>query len=159
LAANQFVVRASGGVIFYSNSDTTTGVVLSAGGGAFNSLSDVRMKRNFRDLDGEDVLARLSRVPIREWSYVSQDQSIRHVGPTAQDFRAAFGLGENETTINTIDPDGISLKAIQALDARTQATRQDVERLTDENAALRRTLEVLRQEIEALKTSAASRRQ
>ena len=87
---------------------------------------------------------------------MSQDQSIRHVGPTAQDFRAAFGLGENETTINTIDPDGISLKAIQALDSRTQMTLQDIERLTEENVALRRTLEALRQEIEALKASTAS---
>jgi hypothetical protein len=158
-AANQFVARVSGGAIFYSNSGMTTGVSLAAGGGSWDALSDRRMKTNFRALDGEEVLAKLARVPILEWNYISQDASIRHVGPMAQDFRSAFGLGADDRHINTLDPDGISLKAIQALDARTQATRQDVERLTDENAALRRTLEVLRQEIEALKTSAASRRQ
>ena len=64
---------------------------------------------------------------------------------------ATIGLG------NTLDPDAVSLKAIQALDRRTQATRHDVERLREENASLRRTLQVLRWEIEALKTSAASK--
>jgi hypothetical protein len=157
-ANNQFVARTSGGAIFYSNKDLTTGVSLAAGGGSWDTLSDRRMKTNFRALDGEDVLAKLARIPILEWNYISQDASIRHVGPMAQDFRAAFGLGEDERHINTLDPDGISLKAIQALDARTQATRQDVERLTEENAALRRTLEALRQEIDALKASTAPRR-
>jgi hypothetical protein len=154
-AANQFVVRAAGGTIFYSNAAMTTGVSLAAGGGSWTTLSDRRMKANFRSLDGEEVLAKLARIPILEWNYITQDTSIRHVGPMAQDFRAAFGLGEDDRHINTLDPDGISLKAIQALDARTQATRDDVARLTEENAALRRTLEALRQEIEALKASAA----
>jgi hypothetical protein len=156
-AANQFVARASGGAIFYSNSAMTTGVSLAAGGGSWDMLSDRRMKTNFRALDGEEVLAKLARIPILEWNYITQDPAIRHVGPMAQDFRAAFGLGEDERHINTLDPDGISLKAIQALDARTQATREDVERLTGENAALRRTLETLRQEIEALKASTVPR--
>jgi hypothetical protein len=156
-AANQFVARAAGGVTFYSNSAMTTGVSLAAGGGSWNTLSDRRMKTNFRALDGEEMLAKLAQVPILEWSYISQDASVRHVGPMAQDFRAAFGLGEADRHINTLDPDGISLKAIQTLDQRTQATRQDVERLTGENAALRRTLEALRQEIDALKEAAGSR--
>jgi endosialidase-like protein/trimeric autotransporter adhesin len=156
-AANQFVVRAAGGMTFYSNAGMTAGVSLAAGDGAWTTLSDRRMKTNFRALDGEEVLAKLARIPILEWNYITQDTSIRHVGPMAQDFRAAFGLGEDDRHINTLDPDGVSLKAIQALDARTQATRQDVERLTEENAALRGTLEALRQEIEALKASARSR--
>ena len=154
-AANQFVVRAAGGMTFYSNAGMTAGVSLAAGDGAWTTLSDRRMKTNFRALDGEEVLAKLARIPILEWNYITQDTSIRHVGPMAQDFRAAFGLGEDDRHINTLDPDGVSLKAIQALDARTQATRQDVERLTEENAALRGTLEALRQEIEALKASAS----
>ena len=112
------------------------GVSLAAGGGAWDNLSDARMKTNFRDLDGDTVLAKLARIPIREWSYITQDASIRHVGPTAQDFHAAFGLGEDDRHISTLDPDGISLRAIQALDARTQ-------RLQDENAALKAELAAL----------------
>jgi hypothetical protein len=156
-AEHQFVARASGGVRFYTSADLSTGVELDAGGGAWEDLSDAAMKTNFRDVDGEDILAKLARIPIREWNYITQDASIRHVGPTAQDFRAAFGLGKDNRRINSLDPDGISLKAIQALDQRTQATKQDVERLSEENAALRRALDVLREEIEALKASTASR--
>jgi hypothetical protein len=156
-APNQFVARAAGGVTFYSDSGMTTGVNLAAGGGSWTTLSDRGMKTNFRALDGEAVLARLATIPILEWNYITQDASIRHVGPMAQDFRAAFGLGEDDRHINTLDPDGISLKAIQALDQRTHTTREDVERLTEENASLRRMLETLRQEVETLKALAASR--
>ena len=143
-ANDQFIARAAGGVKFFTNSAMTTGVNLPANGGAWSNLSDARMKANFRDLDGEDVLAKLARIPIREWNYISQDASIRHVGPTAQDFHAAFGLGEDERRISTLDPDGISLKAIQALDARTQGAQHEIARLKDENAALRAELGELR---------------
>jgi hypothetical protein len=139
-AANQFAVRAAGGTIFYSNAAMNTGVSLAAGGGAWDALSDVQMKTNFRDLDGDDVLAKLARIPIREWNYITQDASVRHVGPTAQDFHAAFGLGDDDRHISTLDPDGISLRAIQALDARTH-------QLQDENAALKAELAALRQAV------------
>ena len=75
---------------------------LAAGGGSWTNLSDVHRKDHFRDLDGERVLSELRVMPIREWSYRSQDQSVRHVGPTAQDFRAAFGLGADPLGIDTV---------------------------------------------------------
>ncbi len=100
--ANQVTFRASGGIRFFSNSTLTAGVALPPGGSAWTVWSDVNSKENFRDLDGEDVLTRLARIPIREWNYKSQYASIRHVGPTAQDFHAAFGLGEDPLRINTI---------------------------------------------------------
>lgn len=142
-APNQFVVRAAGGTTFYSNGALSTGVSLAPGGGAWASVSDMHMKANFRELDGETVLAKLAQVPVLEWNYITQDASIRHVGPTAQDFHAAFGLGDNDRTINTLDPDGISLKAIQALYART-------ERLQSENDALRSELARLREAIDRM---------
>ena len=158
-ADNQFVVRATGGTIFYSaggatfysEPGATTGVSLAPGAGAWGLASDVRLKANFRDLDGKEILAGLARMPIREWNYISQSSSIRHVGPTAQDFRAAFGLGDDDRTISTIDPAGIALRAIQALDVRTQETQTDLARLQDENAALKAELAALRSAIEELK--------
>jgi hypothetical protein len=42
------------------------------------------------------------------------------MGPMAQDFYAAFGLGGSETTITTIDPDGVSLAAIQGLNQKLE---------------------------------------
>ncbi|MCC6991333.1 MAG: hypothetical protein IT181_20170 [Acidobacteria bacterium] len=133
---NQFMVRAAGGTVFYSNAGRTTGVALFAGAGAWTNLSDAARKQSFTDLDGETVLGKLRAMPIREWSYIAQGDGIRHVGPTAQDFRSAFGLGEDPLGISTIDADGISLRAIQALEARTQA-------LHHENARLMQRLEAL----------------
>lgn len=140
-AKNQFIVRAAGGLGVYTNAATTTGAEMAPGGGAWAALSDATMKENFKDIDGEDVLARLARVPVREWNYTSQDASVRHVGPTAQDFRAAFGLGEFERRITSTDADGVALAGVKALDARTQALRDriaDLERgLAEALAALR----------------------
>jgi hypothetical protein len=138
---DQFLVRAAGGVGFYSNSTLTAGVTLAAGAGGWLSVSDVNRKQHFRDLSGEDVLAKLARMSIQEWSYKAQDASIRHVGPTAQEFHVAFGLGEDPLRIGTIDADGIALRAIQALEARDRQTAvaqaSDVETIRQAMRALR----------------------
>jgi len=145
-APNQFVVRATGGVGFYtqvnpSTGQLTAGVELAAGGGSsWAPLSDVNAKENFRDVSGEDVLAKLAGMPIQEWNYKAQDALIRHIGPTAQDFRAAFGVGDFPLRINTVDADGIALVAIQALEARTRALDDRNARLERENLELRERL-------------------
>jgi hypothetical protein len=136
-APNQFVVRAAGGTIFYSNSDLSGGVTLAPGGGAWESVSDVNRKEHFRDVDGEDVLGKIARMPIRGWNYKAQAASIRHLGPTAQDFYAAFRLGESDTTITTTDIDGVNLLAVQALERRTREQAREIEALRAELAALR----------------------
>jgi hypothetical protein len=128
-AAHSFTVRASGGARFFSNSAMTAGVSLPANGGAWASISDVNMKEHFRDLDGGDVLAKIARMPIREWSYKAQGPAIRHAGPTAQDFHAAFGLGEDPLRISTIDADGIALRAIQALVHEVERLRERIAQL------------------------------
>ena len=124
---NQFLVRAAGGVVFWSTAAATfpnsPGVALLPGDSAWSILSDVNSKEHFRDLDGEDVLGKLMTMPVREWNYKAQDAAIRHVGPTAQDFHAAFGLGAEPRRINTVDADGIALAAVKALEARTRAPR------------------------------------
>ena len=40
-------------------------------------------------------------MPIQERSYLAQDPSIRHLGPTAQDFYGVLGLGGDDLTITT----------------------------------------------------------
>lgn len=144
---NEFGARFAGGYYLYTRADLGTGVAVAANGSSWAALSDANAKEHFRDVDGEDLLARLARVPIREWSYKAQDAAIRHMGPTAQDFRAAFGLGDFPLRINTIDADGVALAGVKALDARTRA-------LQDENAALREAVDRLRREVAALKAAA-----
>jgi len=118
-AADQFLVRAHGGVVFVSATDadgnSTAGVELAAGGGSWSSLSSRDAKANVDKVDGREVLERLRHLPIATWNYKPQDESIRHIGPMAQDFSAAFGVGEKETMITTIDADGVALAAIQGL--------------------------------------------
>jgi hypothetical protein len=145
--AGQFKVRATGGVRFVTNAADTAGVVLFGGNSAWSSISDRNMKRDIRELDGEDVLARLARMPVSEWGYKAQDASIRHMGPMAQDFHAAFGLGEDPLRISTIDADGVALAAARALEARTRAT----------NERLLRELDALRDRLAALEAALSAR--
>ena len=135
-ADNQFRVRASGGTIFYSDSALTAGVTLAPGGGSWSSVSDFHMKENVELLDGEDVLRRIRAIPISSWNYKTQDPSIRHIGPMAQDFYAAFGVGENEKLISTIDIDGVSLAAAKALESRSVAQQAEIEALKQRNTEL-----------------------
>jgi len=107
--------------------DTSTGAFLSAGG-TWTNASDVSLKENFVPVSGADLLERLDRLPISTWNYKAEP-AARHVGPTAQDFRAAFGLGSDERTISTIDPAGIALAASQELNAEVRALRSRIDGL------------------------------
>jgi hypothetical protein len=148
-ADNQLATRFDGGYRFYSNAAMTAGVVVPAGGGSWSSLSDRDMKENFQPVDGEELLRRLRNVPMLTWNYKSQHPSIRHMGPTAQEFHAAFGLGDDDRHIATIDPDGVALAGIKALDERTTELRRQVEALQQENGELRQRLERLEQKLES----------
>ncbi|TFH08152.1 MAG: hypothetical protein E4H08_08280 [Candidatus Atribacteria bacterium] len=119
LAPNQFLVRATGGTLFASAIDSqgtvTAGVVLNSGATAWSNLCDRSIKENFTGVDGRDVLEKLKSVPIEEWNLIAQGPSIQHVGPTAQDFYEAFGLGSSDRYINSADIDGVALVSIQTL--------------------------------------------
>lgn len=140
-ANNQFVARGCGGIRFYTTQNLSAGVEVAAGGGSWSSISDRNRKELFAAVDGEEVLSRLRSVPVTTWNYKTQERDIRHMGPMAQDFHAAFGLGENELLINTVDIDGVTMAAAQALERRTAAQQQRIEALEAENAALRARLE------------------
>ncbi len=133
---NEFGARFAGGFYLYTRADLSTGAALAASGSSWAALSDVHAKENFREVDGEDLLEKLARVPVREWNYKAQDASFRHMGPTAQDFRAAFGLGDFPLRINTIDADGVALAGVKALGARTTALRATIDELRRENETL-----------------------
>jgi hypothetical protein len=150
---NSFTVRASGGINFFSNSGpggNYSGVVLSPGAGGWSSLSDRQAKTNFAPIDGREVLRRLSAIPITTWNYRSQPAAVRHIGPMAQDFYAAFGMGEDNRHINTVDADGVALAAIQGLYQLSLEKDQQLEQLKQENIALRQRLAALEQAVEKL---------
>jgi hypothetical protein len=128
---NGFVARALGGVYFFTggNSDATySGAALAPGASAWTVYSDSNGKDNLRIVDAKLVLKEVASIPIATWNWKSQDASIRHMGPMAQDFYAAFGLGDTPKGISTVDADGVALAAIQGLNAKV-----------DEQAALLQT--------------------
>jgi trimeric autotransporter adhesin len=155
MAENSFVVRAqrfwfgkSGNQVVTPGRyiETSTGAFLSDGG-EWTNASDAALKENFRDENANVVLAKLARLPVRSWNYRAEDPGVRHLGPTAQDFHAAFGLGGSDRAIGTVDASGVALLAIQALEARTRelaSVRDRVARLERANAALRAEFERLR---------------
>jgi hypothetical protein len=133
--ADQFRARATGGVEFITGITSTgasdTGVFVDPGGGAWQTRSERRSKRDLQPVDAREVLRRLAAMPISTWSWRTQDAGIRHMGSTAQDFRDAFGLGQGRRTISTVDADGVALAAIQGLNRKLgaeQAQRRELER-------------------------------
>jgi hypothetical protein len=57
---------------------------------------------------------------------------VRHVGPRAQDFAAAFGVGEDDRHIHVVDASGVALAAIQALAARLAEAEANIAELQAE---------------------------
>jgi hypothetical protein len=74
-------------------------------------------------------------LPIDEWSYVSE-RGVRHVGPMAQDFYAAFNVGEDDRHISSIDESGVALAAIKALTAEKETLQATSAMLQSQDAAL-----------------------
>jgi len=107
-----------------------TGVNLPQGGGAWSSLSDRTSKEHFATVDGRALLDRLATIPMLSWNYRSQQPSIRHLGPMAQDFHEAFALREDDRHISTVDAEGVALAASQALYQLNREKDEKIEQLT-----------------------------
>lgn len=80
-------------------------------------------------VDGYEILERLRSLPISTWSYVWDPPTTRHLGPMAQDFMAAFGLGDDDTRIHVLDASGVNMVAIQALCRRLETLEARVAEL------------------------------
>jgi Chaperone of endosialidase len=147
--ANSFNARATAGFYFVTAVDVsgniTAGVQVPGGGGSWSSLSDRNAKTNFLAVNAREVLEKLAQIPVETWNYKAQAASIRHIGPMAQDFAAAFGVGEDEKHITTVDADGVALAAIQGLNQKVETDNAE---LRAENAELKQRLEKLERLVE-----------
>lgn len=128
---------------------TTTGVTVY---GTFNNLSDRNAKQNFASVSPSQLLDKVMRLPISEWSY-KEDAATRHLGPVAQDFHSVFSLGTDDKHIAPIDEGGVALAAIQGLNEKVESGKRkaeaQMEKLSAENAELKARLEKLEQLINA----------
>jgi hypothetical protein len=82
------------------------------------------------------MLQRVRNLPISTWNYTSDEASVRHIGPMAQDFAAAFGVGADDRHIHPIDGQGVALAAIQGLLTQVEEMGQENARLAARIAAL-----------------------
>src|SRR5215207_8332626 len=147
VANNEFAVRAAGGFRFRSNATLTTGCNLAAGGAAWSCSSSKTLKENFTDVDGEDLLARIRRIPVNTWNYIAEGNQSRHMGPFAEDFWREFQLGAEPLAIGHLDIDGINFAGVKALDARTTALQAALDEKSREVSALRSEVDALRAEM------------
>ncbi len=154
---NAFVTRFTGGYTLVtgisSGGATTSGARLTAGSGSWTSLSDANAKHAFEPVDPAEVLAKLAEMPLHRWSYKAQDPAIRHIGPTAQDFHAAFGVGDDPTGITTVDADGVALAAIQALHTQLKDQADTINTQQALIQAQQGTLEALTRRLETLEST------
>jgi hypothetical protein len=147
VAGNEFAVRCTGGARMVTAVDglgmPAAGACLTPGSGSWASCSDRNAKENVVVANGGAVLDKLAGLPISVWSYKSEPAVIRHIGPMAQDFYEAFGLGADERHITAIDADGVALAAIKELHHR----------MADELAAKDRTLAALESRLAELQAA------
>jgi hypothetical protein len=107
--------------------------------------SDRGLKEGFESVDARRVLGAVRTLPIERWSY--KGETARHLGPMAQDFAAAFGVGEDDRHIFPLDASGVALAAIQGLHALVEPQGARLEALERELATLRRETAALRVEL------------
>ena len=82
------------------------------------------------------MLAAVAQMPVSSWAYKSDDPSVRHLGPMAQDFYSAFRLGDTDCAYDPIDAHGVALAAIKALAEQVQEQNARIESLERENREL-----------------------
>ena len=127
-------------------------------GGVYHVTSSRAAKEGFRDLNLDEILAKIERLPVMEWNYKNQDSSIRHVGPFAEDFHEIFGLdGGNAQMISMVDPSGVALAGVKALAARAherdaliEGQRQQIEAQQEQLTGQQQRIEALERRLQAL---------
>ena len=111
--------------------------ILDAGLHGSSLVSSRDVKEVMAPADPSEVLRRLVALPISVWTYVEAGEPTRHIGPMAQDFAAAFGVGRSDRYINSIDAIGVTMAAVQALVAQLGERDERINELAAEVAALK----------------------
>jgi uncharacterized coiled-coil protein SlyX len=127
--------------------------------GTITPNSDRTLKTDFAPVDAAAVLDKVVALPVQQWRFQAEDTAVKHVGPMAQDFRAAFGLGEIPTAIATVDADGVALAAIQGLNEKVEGRSEELEARSEKAEGrikkLEEQLSSKDAELQALKASVA----
>jgi len=132
-----FVITFNGNVGMGLNVTSPTHPLQMADGanednGTWNNDSDRNLKEDFAPVDSAQLLAKINAMPIQTWNFKTS-KDVRHLGPAAQDFYAAFGLGQDDKHISTVDEGGVALAAVQELYRMVLKGKEEVASLTQAN--------------------------
>ncbi|UFP97248.1 tail fiber domain-containing protein [Gloeobacter morelensis] len=130
----------SGSAAVFTGGAEGGGSCTYSGGAGWSCTSDRNQKENFHPINPRTILEKLSIVEISGWTMKGDKQRTPHIGPTAQDFHAAFKVGGNERTINTADAQGVALAAIKGLHAEVLQKERGLAQLRNLVAELQKKL-------------------
>jgi hypothetical protein len=162
IADGDFVVYAPTAVRMFAGTPGSGGCTLTSGASGWSCSSDRALKSDIAPVDTRSMLERVVALPVSRWSFASVP-GVTHVGPMAQDFHAAFGLGDDDTKLAPMDVQGVALAAIQGLNAKVETQARLIAEQARELAArdaeialLRSGLADVRRAVDALNAHAAS---
>ena len=117
-------------------------------GGTWTNGSSRSFKENFQPLGSEDLLARISGLPVEAWQYKDSDE--RHIGPVSEDFVGAFDVG-------TVRSDGTRDNKYLSPGDVAGVALAGVKELIQENRELKQIIQELRQRIAKLEGARGSK--
>ena len=94
--------------------------------------SDRNIKENFSAVDEQEILNKVANLDIEHWNYNDREQGVRHIGPMAQDFMAAFNVGDSDRHIHMVDANGVNMAAIKALNTRLEEKDAQISTLQEQ---------------------------
>jgi hypothetical protein len=140
-------LQAGNGIALAASGNTIT---ISAPG----ANSDRNIKTDFAGVNAETILDKLAALSIQSWRYTNEVAGVRHVGPMAQDFKSAFGLGSSDKIIGFVDEEGVALAAIQGLNQKLEAQAKEkdaqIAGLKQQNQMLEKRLDNLEQAVKSI---------
>lgn len=132
--SGNFVVRNGSDVEIFDLSESGNLSII----GDLTQGSDLNRKERITTIDYGKILSSIVELPIYEWQYIGEKR--RHIGPMAQDFYELFELGDDETTISSIDRHGVALASIKALHEENLALRNEMKEIKQRMAELEKLL-------------------
>jgi hypothetical protein len=137
-------VSTAGESAQFQGGSAGTGVCSYDGGSGWNCPgADRGSKDNLVRADPETLLDRLEAMPMYYYEMRGSRTGARYLGPMAQDFKAAFGIGTSDRTINTANAQGVALAAAKGLYARLKRDEQKLAAQDATIAELERRLSLL----------------
>ena len=143
-----------GGIAYPIHVGTSTGNGNGAyltNGGTWTNGSSRTFKENFESLDSQELLTKISNLPVQAWQY--KDSPERHIGPVSEDFVEAFDVGtvqdgrRDDKYLSAGDVAGVALAGVKELN---QKLKRELEEVSQQNRELRQMLEELTQRITEL---------